>query len=64
MGEFIFEIILQLIFIYPGAAIRWTISRLWKSEKTFKEFVNDDYYMNGGIGLMTLGLIIGVIVNL
>ena len=52
--EAIFEMIIILIFSYPGASFRWFISRFWKSKKTFKEFLKDDSYMNGIIGLLVL----------
>lgn len=64
MFEIIFEFLLIWLLIYPGAGVRWLISRLWKSKKPFKDFVNEDGYMNGSIGLMTLGLIIALITNL
>ena len=64
MGGLILELILQAIFIYPGAAIRWTFSRLWKSKRTFKDYLNDDFYMNGSIGLMIPAIIIAIINNL
>jgi hypothetical protein len=64
MLEFIIEIVLLGILVYPGAAIRWLLSRLWGSKKTFKEFTKDDYYLNGMTGLITLGLLFGAILNL
>lgn len=54
MGEIILELILLWLFIYPGAAIRWAVSRSWGSKKTFKEFLKDDQYLNGWVGLMTV----------
>lgn len=56
--EIIFETIIILIFRYPGAGIRWLFSRMWKSKKSFKEFLKDDSYINGIIGLLFLALII------
>jgi hypothetical protein len=53
MGEIIFEAILLWLFIYPGAATRWAISRGRGSKKTFKEFLKDDQSLNGWVGLMT-----------
>lgn len=56
--EFVLEIITYFVFLYPGAAIRWLISRLWNSKKTFKEFAEDDAYLNGGTGMLFLALVI------
>ena len=56
--EIILETIIILIFRYPGAGIRWLISRIWKSNKKFKEFLKEDSYLNGTIGLLVLALII------
>tara|TARA_R110002050_G_scaffold145456_1_gene270961 strand:- start:372 stop:575 length:204 start_codon:yes stop_codon:yes gene_type:complete len=56
--EIILETIIILIFRYPGAGIRWLISRIWKSNKKFKEFLKEDSYLNGIIGLLVLALII------
>ncbi|MDR6301900.1 hypothetical protein GGR31_002575 [Mesonia maritima] len=50
--DIIFETIIILIFRYPGAGIRWLISRIWKSNKKFKEFLNEDSYTNGIIALL------------
>ncbi|WP_162052714.1 hypothetical protein [Pontibacter pamirensis] len=55
--EFVLEIIIYFIFMYPGAAIRWLISRLWNSKKTFKEFAEDDAYLNGGTGIFFLAVV-------
>ena len=56
--EIILETIIILIFRYPGAGIRWLVSRTWHSNKRFKDFLKDDSYMNGIIGLLFLALII------
>ena len=56
--EIIFETIIILIFRYPGAGIRWLISRIWKSNKKFKDFLKEDAYLNGITGLLVLALII------
>ena len=37
--EIIFETIIILILRYPGAGLRWLFSRLWNSDKNFKEFL-------------------------
>jgi hypothetical protein len=56
--EVIFETIIILIFRYPGAGIRWLVSRIWNSNKNFKDFLKDDSYLNGIIGLLFLALVI------
>ena len=60
--EIITEVLLIYLFVYPGASVRWLIFRLWRSNKTFKDFIKDDYYMNGMIGLITFGLLLALIV--
>jgi len=62
MVEVIFETLIILIFRYPGAGLRWAVSRLWKSKKTFKDFLEEDSYINGIIGLLVIGLTITAIV--
>ena len=64
MLDFLGEIILMYIFRYPGAGIRWLVSRLWRSKKTFKEFVQDDFYTNGLIGVGTVFLLVVLIMKL
>ena len=56
--DVIVEIILIGMCVYPGALLRWSISRLWRSKRSFKDFIEDDAYMNGTIGILFLGLII------
>ena len=56
--EIIFETIIILLFRYPGAGIRWLVSKIWKSNKSFKEFLEGDSYINGIVGLLFLALII------
>ncbi|MCF1422086.1 hypothetical protein [Mangrovimonas futianensis] len=57
MREFIIEVIVYALFQYPGAAIRWAVSRLWGSDKSFKEFLNDDMDFNGAIGILATVII-------
>jgi len=52
--EIILETIIILIFRYPGAGTRWLFSRIWKSKKNFKDFLNDEPYVNGIVGLLVL----------
>jgi hypothetical protein len=56
--EIILEVFIILIFRYPGAGIRWLFSRIWNSKKEFKDFLKDEPYINGIIGLLVLTLII------
>ena len=63
MLEFLFEILAYIIFSYPGAGFRWLISRLWKSEKTFKEFHDENIELNGVLGIIIIALPI-IIYNL
>ena len=56
--EIIFESLTILILRYPGAGIRWLISRMWKSKKNFKKFLNDDSYINGIVSLLFITLIV------
>jgi hypothetical protein len=62
--EIIFEVFIILIFRYPGAGIRWLFSRIWNSKKEFKDFLKDEPYVNGIIGLLVLALIIFSITQL
>lgn len=55
--EIIFETIVILILRYPGAAIRWSITRLWNSDKKFKEFLKEDAFINGIVSLIFIALI-------
>ena len=60
--EVVLEVLIIILFRYPGAGLRWAVSRLWKSDKTFKDFLNDDAYINGTIGLLFLAaIVIGVL---
>jgi fluoride ion exporter CrcB/FEX len=68
MGEIIIEIvgeiILMFLFNYPGAGVRWLISRLWGSKKTFKDFAKGDIYLNGSVGIITMAILIALIMYL
>ena len=59
--EIVGEFILMVLFNYPGAGVRWLISRLWGSKKTFKDFAKGDWYLNGTVGILTMTLIIVLI---
>ena len=56
--EIIFETIIILILRYPGAGIRWLFSRLWKSDKSFKDFLKDDAFISGVVSLLIIATII------
>ena len=56
--EIIFETIIILILRYPGAGVRWLFSRLWKSDKSFKDFLNEDAFINGVVSLIIIAAII------
>lgn len=57
--DVIFEILVNIVLAYPGAFIRWLISRLWKSEKSLKEFSRDAMELNA---IISLSIIAGVII--
>ena len=52
--DVIFETLSLLVFSYPGAGIRWLVSRLWNSKKTFKEFNEDNTELNGVLGIFVI----------
>ena len=56
--EIILETILLIIFSYPGAIIRWIVTGF---RKPFKEYLNDDAYLNGTIGLLVLSFSIVIL---
>ena len=62
--EVVLEVLIIILFRYPGAGLRWAVSRLWKSDKTFKDFLNEDAYINGTIGLLFLAAIVIVVLTL
>lgn len=64
MLEILFEIIFMLILRYPGARIRWLISRLWKSKKTYKEFLDDTVELNAIVGFLFFIIIFILIFSL
>ncbi len=56
--EGLFEMILYVICIVPGAFFRWIF--LFR-KYSFKEILKQDSYMNGSIGFLGVGIIISVI---
>ena len=57
----VIEPVLMVVLAVPGAFIRWVISRLWLSKRTLKEFVKEDPYANGIVGML-LYIVIGIII--
>jgi len=55
--EEIIVIILELLFVYPGALIRWIL--FYRGKKTIKEVAKDDLFKNSYIGILTIGFIAG-----
>ena len=55
------EGVLYYLFSYPGAAIRWILSN---KEKSFREILSEDIFINSGVGLLFLIPIIGGIILL
>ena len=62
--EVVLEVLIIILFRYPGAGLRWAVSRLWKSDKTFKDFLNEEAYINGTIGLLFLAAIVIIVLTL
>nr|WP_295872245.1 cytochrome c [uncultured Chitinophaga sp.] len=57
--EFITEIIILALFVYPGAVIRWVLTGF---RRPLKDFLNDDSYFNGTVGLVVIvGGVMGVL---
>lgn len=61
MIEIIFEIIIVLIFQYPGALLRWLFLH---KKRTFKSLLKDDPYINSLFSIAFLGLIFIIIKHL
>lgn len=60
--DVIAELILRLVFSYPGAGIRWLISKLGKSKKTYQEILDEDADINGVVGFFTLAIPILILI--
>ena len=58
--EIIIEAIVLLLFVIPGAFIRWMFSGF---KKPFRFYLKKDPYINGSIGIVVIGLIIAIIVS-
>jgi hypothetical protein len=63
IGQILLEFILYGILTVPGAFFRFLISRLWRSKRTFKDYLKDDMVMNGTVGLFLL-VAIGLIITI
>lgn len=56
--EMILEIIVLVLFLYPGALVRWLFSGC---RKPFSDFLKKDAYLTGTIGLLFFVLVIVLI---
>ena len=56
--EIVIEIVLVIIFIYPGAFIRWAFTGF---RKPFKEIIEGDGSFSGYIGMATIGFFICIV---
>ena len=57
--EEIIVISLELLFVYPGAFIRWIL--FYRKTMTIKEVAKDDLFKNSYVGILTIGFIVGCI---
>lgn len=60
--EFLFETIIQTLFVFPGAFIRWMFKGFRGSYKSILQ--NSDWGINALIGIVVVCAIIVVIVNI
>jgi hypothetical protein len=62
MLELIFTEIILYFIEYPGAAVRWAVSRLWSSKKTYKQFLESGRFLNFilGFGIFVLIVILAL----
>lgn len=58
--EIIVEVIILIIFRYPGALIRWVFTGC---RRPFKEVLQDDGYINGMLGLVVVASLIVLLVK-
>lgn len=59
--EFLLEVVILVIFIYPGAFIRWLITGF---RKPISVYIKGDPYINGVIGLVSIGTIVLLIMKI
>jgi hypothetical protein len=62
--DILVEAILLLIFLYPGAFMRWIIGKCFRSKRTFKEYLADSFYWNGSVGMLVTALLVIFFVHL
>ena len=55
MIEAVLEVVILLLFRYPGAFVLWILGGC---KKPFKEVLKRDSYLIGMIGLVTVGLVV------
>lgn len=60
--EEIVVIFLELIFVYPGAFVRWIL--FYKGKKSLNEVAKDDLYKNSYIGILIIATFVGVLYSL
>ena len=56
--DFIFRFLLRMIFVIPGAIFRWVF---FGCRKPLVEYIDSNSYMNSGIGLLAMGVIILIV---
>ncbi len=52
-GELLVEIIIPWLFMVPGALIRWIISQINGSKKTYRHYYNAGGFLTGFLGFLT-----------
>ncbi len=57
--EEIIVIILELLFVYPGAFVRWLL--FYRGTKSIKEVAKDDLFKNSYVGILTIGFLVGLV---
>ena len=56
--EELITILLELLFVYPGAFIRWIL--FYRKSKTLKEIAMDDLFINSLVGVLAIGFAVGI----
>ncbi|KAA3621494.1 MAG: hypothetical protein DWQ02_27635 [Bacteroidetes bacterium] len=52
------DILSLIIFGLPGAIIRWIFLKTFNKEKTFKDYLADNAYINAAVGIIALVIVI------
>lgn len=60
--EEIILLMLEIIFVYPGAFVRWIL--FYRKSKKIKEVAMDDMYKNSAIGACIFFVLIGIVYTL